>query len=241
MKARKISSNAVALSVPSLEAFLFSFKDSIGQIANNFISSTEGSSRLNRNSFGGKFKKFLPLVLLLIIVVVVILVVKGALQRAFSQNTSRVAGSTDFRVDIAGPKAKVDLNSQFSFPIKDDKGKEVVRLKYTLVSAELRDEIIVKGQRATAVKGRTYLILTIDLTNRSNKGISFNTLNYVRLSMNGNRNKWIAADIHNDPVLVQAISTKTTRLGFPINDTDKDLVLQVGEVDGTKQTVPLKF
>ena len=100
------------------------------------------------------------------------------------------------------------------------------------------DEIIVEGKRATTVKGRTFLIVTLKITNEYTQSIDMDTRDYVRLSVEPNQ-EWQAPDIHNDPVQVQAISTKYTRLGFPINETDKNLILRVGEINGTKEEIPL--
>lgn len=152
-----------------------------------------------------------------------------------------VAGrkQVDSQVTIQGPKATLQINKDFSFPLKDSTGKVVNQFIYTIQTAELRDEIIVQGQKATAVAGRTFLILNLKIANQHNQNVSINTRDYVRLSVNGNENEWLAPDIHNDPVEVLAISTKYTRVGFAINSSDKSLVLQIGEINGDKQKIDL--
>src|SRR3989344_3040507 len=135
----------------------------------------------------------------------------------------------------------MNFNKEFLFPLKNDKGEEVAKLKYLIEKAELRDEIVVKGQRAKAIKGRTFLILNLKIANEFNQSIEIKSRDYVRLSVNGNKDEWLAPDIHNAPVEVQAISTKYTRIGFPINDTDHDLVIRVGEINGDKEEIALKF
>ena len=183
-----------------------------------------------------KVKRIFPIALLVVIIGAVILVTGRMLQ--FSTR----AASQDQRATIPGPRATDTLNKQFSFPITDDKGKEVTKLQYNIDSAEIRDEIIVQGTRAIAIKGRTFLILNLKLVNTYEKTINMNARDYIRLVVNGNTNELTAPDIHNDPVNVQATSTKDTRLGFEINDTDiNHLSLQVGEIKGNKETVPLKF
>ena len=139
--------------------------------------------------------------------------------------------------EIKGAKKSGAVDKEFNFPLRNVEGEEVSNIIYTIEKVELRDEIIVKGQKATAIKGRTFLILTLKVRNEYGSAIEIDTRDYVRISINGNRNEWLAPDIHNDPVEVQAISTKYTRLGFPINDFDRSFILRVGEIDGDKEEV----
>ena len=131
------------------------------------------------------------------------------------------------------------MNKEYVFPLRNEDEEKIAEIKYFLEKVELRDEIIVKGQRATAVKGRTFLIFTLKITNEYKSDIEIDSRDYVRLSVNGNADEWLAPEIHNDPGEVQAISTKFVRLGFPINDSDSNLVLRVGEIDEEKQEFPL--
>ncbi len=129
-----------------------------------------------------------------------------------------------------------DLNKEFTFPVSD-----TIKLKFSLQKAELSNQIVVQGQNATAVPGRTFLIVTIKIVNDSNQTIKMNTRDYVRLSVNGDEGTWLAPDIHNDPVEVQAISTKYTRVGFPVNTSDKNFKLQIGEIKGDKEKIDLNL
>lgn len=137
-------------------------------------------------------------------------------------------------------KAEQKINKSFTFPVKDDRGDKIAEIQYTIESADLQDEIIIKGDRAKAVKGRTFFILNIKIENDSNKNMQINSRDYVRISLDGSK-ELLASEIHNDPVQVQAISTKYTRLGFPINAADKNIILHVGEIDGIKTKIPINF
>lgn len=159
---------------------------------------------------------------------------------AGGKSTQNVSGAQDQRIDAPISKAKQLINKEFLLPIKDDKNKEIEKIKYFIESAELQNEILVKGQRATAVKGRTFLILNIKITNKYTKTIALSSKDYVRLIVD-DKKELIAPDIHNDPVQIQAIATKYTRLGFPINENYKSLKLQIGEVEGKKETINLNF
>lgn len=149
--------------------------------------------------------------------------------------------SSSNKIQIEGAKAVQEINKEYSFPLRDGNDEEVSSIKYFIQNAELRDEIVVKGQRATAVAGRTFLILTLRITNEYDQSIEIDTRDYLRLSVNKNENEWLAPDIHNDPVEVQAISTKLTRVGFPIDETDRNLVLRVGEINGDKEKIELNL
>lgn len=180
------------------------------------------------------------LFLLFIIVLILLPVVYLAITNLTKSQPKTVAGIVDNKINIQNAKASQQLNKEFLFPLKDANGKVVSKLIYFIQNAELRDEIIIKGQKATAVLGRTFLVLNLKITNNYNKSIQINARDYIRLSVNNSSEK-LAPDIHNDPVEIQAISTKYTRLGFPMNDTDKNLTLQVGEIDGKKELIKLNL
>lgn len=109
-----------------------------------------------------------------------------------------------------------------------------------LKNIELRDVIIYRGQVAPAVAGRVFVIVNLEITNDSPYAVKMNVKDYFRLIVDDKQQKF-APDIHNDPVTIQAISTKATRVGFPIDDTFKNLKLQVGEISGKKEIVNLRL
>lgn len=144
-------------------------------------------------------------------------------------------------IAIADAKKTKSINKTFTFPLLDAKGEEQGSFNYIIESAEIRDEIVVQGKKASAVKGRTFLIVNLKLTNDLEQGLQITSRDYIRLSVNGNTKELLAPDIHNDPVEVQAISVKPTRVGFAINDTDKGHTLIVGEINGEKEQIRLQF
>ena len=158
--------------------------------------------------------------------------------KSLTNGSSSVAG-TSTQIKIKPAKASQMIEREFLFPLTDANGVSVSQLRYFIEKAEKMDEIVVKGQRATAIKGRTFLIITLKIANDYNRAIEINTKDYIRLSVNGNQNEWLAPDVHNDPVLVQASSTKFTRVGFPINDSDNQLLLRAGEIEGAKEFIEL--
>lgn len=204
------------------------------------------SSRAERMDFKKmkkiKFDKKYLKIIFPVIIGLVVLGVLVTLIRSLPDAKSQPATSTN---NVVAPDvlATINLDKKFSFPLKDDKGTVVGNFDYVIQSATLQKQIIVQGQRATAVNGRVFLILNLKITNNLKKTIQLNTRDYIRLITASDSNEQLAPDIHNDPVEVQAISTKFTRVGVAIDEKDakKTVKLKVGEIDGTKQNIDLNF
>jgi len=169
-------------------------------------------------------------------VTVVVLVAVFFLTRSDSASSQGIDN-----IKIAKPVVEKAVDQSFEFPIRDSKGEEVSKLKITVEKASLEKEIVVKGKKNTAVDGRVFLILNLKVQNSYDKSVDIKTRDYFRLSVNGNDQEWLAPEIHNDPVTIQAISTKLTRVGFILYEKDKNPILQIGEINGQKEKVELNL
>ncbi len=188
--------------------------------------------------FNKKNAKVAGILIAAVIVIAAVISIAKSLPDAQSRP---VTGSSNDATPNA--LATIHLDRKFNFPLTDEKGKEVGTFEYVIQSASLQKQIIVQGQRATAVNGRVFLILNLKITNSLKQTIQLNTRDYLRLILASNSSEQLAPDIHNDPVEVQAISTKYTRVGVAVDEADarKLIQLKVGEIDGTKQNVDLQF
>ncbi len=205
----------------------------LGRIVENF-NRINFKNLLGNNEFAfnnHSYKKIVPVVILVVFVLITIILVFYLVRN--SKNPSEII--------IKDAKDVYNVEKEFLFPIFDDKGKEVYKLKYIIQNVEKRDEIVVKGQRARSVKGRTFLIVNIKIVNDFNQPITIQSRDYVRFSLNGDKNQWLAPDIHNDPIEIQAISTKLIRVGLAVNDSDNNIVLRVGEINGNKTEIEVKI
>ncbi|MCX8008632.1 MAG: hypothetical protein N3A54_02915, partial [Patescibacteria group bacterium] len=135
-------------------------------------------------------KRYILIGILLLFVGIIIIITGRIVAASSKQSTPQ-----DTRATIKGPKASVTLNKEFLFTLKDNKGKDLTRIKYVIETVELRDEIIVKGSKATAISGRTFLVITIKLTNNYDKAIDLKARDYLRVTVNGNEQELLAADI----------------------------------------------
>jgi hypothetical protein len=183
---------------------------------------------LNRKKVVGKY----------IILIIFFALALAGISKVVANSKKTVSQTPEPSLSLAEPLSQQEINQEFQFPLIDASGEVVSQTRYLVENAEIRDEIVVRGQKASAIEGRAFLILNIKVTNDYNQSIEISTKDYLRLGVN-NQDEWFAADIHNDPTEVQAISTKRTRLGFPISRSDTNMVLQIGQIDGDKQTIPL--
>lgn len=219
---------------------------------------SQGSFRggVTNNSFqndGFQLKKFqrffkkspmFPFGIIIVIVFVIAIFGISSVIRKSTTNVTRTSAATTTQqsqqqVNAPTPVATETLNKDFSFPLKDATGKVVSNIDYEIQSAEFDNQVIIKGEEATAIQGKTFLVLNLKITNNYDKAVQLNTRDYVRLTVNSDSSEKLAASIHNDPVDVEPISTTFTRIGFPVDTDVKSLSLEVGQIDGTKQTIPL--
>lgn len=182
-------------------------------------------------------KRFTAKILIFVGAVIVLLILVGV----YAKSNTKAVSSDAQQVSIASPKEVKQINKQFEFPIKDSSGAVATNFQYIIQSAQLQNQIVVKGQKATAISGRTFLIINLKLANSSDKNIQINSRDYIRLGINGEKKDLLAPDIHNDPITIQPISTEYTHLGFPVNATDKNFTLYVGEIEGSKSAIEVKF
>lgn len=215
-----------------------------GNVSRAALGATSRAKRLKMPNMKERFhfdkkhiKLAFPVLIGIIIIVGIVFLVRSlpdAQSRPASESSQVVSPDT---------LATTNLDKKFIFPLKDEKGKEVGNFDYVIQSANIQKQIVVQGQRATAVKGRVFLVLNLKITNNLKQTIKLNTRDYLRMVVASNSEEKLAADIHNDPVEVQAISTKYTRVGIALNEEDakKPIQLSVGEIDGEKQTIALNF
>lgn len=174
----------------------------------------------------GDNKTVILIVLVIIVAVVTILFISGnrpdqAVQRQFAQQSTNIGKS-------------------FAFPIRDSSGKETEQsLKMNLTTAEKTTQILIKGKPATAREGKLFLIVNLELDNPTKDQLSLSPVELIRLV--DSSGKKFAPDVHNDEVKVEPISIKRSRIGFVIDQTEKNFKLQVGEVQGEKQLLDLVF
>jgi hypothetical protein len=136
------------------------------------------------------------------------------------------------------PVASQTIDRVFPFSVKDKTGKVITTFNYKILNAQLTNEVIINGQKYNPIPGKTFLVVNLEITNNYTQTITIQPRDYVRIIMNNSEEK-LAPDIYNDPVDVQAISTKPSKLALAISTTDTNIKMQVGEITSTKTIIPL--
>lgn len=206
-----------------LAAFFSAITHTLRNTRERFVSDTK--TILNRKKVGS-------LILLLIIGGVLLVGVRYTLSRSVSKSVLSTTTAPD--------AITVPVEREFSFQVYDKDKQLSDPVRYVITSAQLTKQIIIKGQKANAVSGRTFLILNLKLVNDFDKSLFLNTRNYIRVQPAGTQDK-LAPEIHNDTVEAQPLSTKLTRIGLPVDEKSKEFTLFVGELEGAKEAISIKF
>ena len=148
----------------------------------------------------------------------------------------KVAGSqTDF-----SPENQVTIGSRFEVPIRKEDGTETPdKLIINLTTADLSKKILIQGKPATSRDTKTFILINFEVENSTSNQLTVRPVDFIRLTDAEGRT--FAPDVHNNDVAVEPISIKKTRVGFVVDENQKEFKFLVGEINGPKKEVIVKF
>jgi len=180
----------------------------------------------------GAIKNLLTMVVFITLTVALVGIGWNVASKQISNRSTSAVSSPQ----VAGTKS-IDINQNFTFEATDRNRKPLKEaIEFTITTAEKSKEIVLKTKKARAIDGKVFLIINLRLRNNNDVSGILQTREFVRLLPDS-----LAPDLHNDPVEIQAISTKETRVGFAVKETARDLKLQIGTITGEKTTIDLNF
>lgn len=165
--------------------------------------------------------------------------------KIFSVNNKTKANNTNPKTITSQAEQKVTLNREFEFkiPAINDQGqfipKKEGKIKLILTEAELKKEIKVKNETKQANEGQQYLIIRIELQNDTADRLAIISNKYIRLI--GENNKKFSPDFHNAMVAIDPLSVRRDLVSYIVNENAKNFTFQIGELEGTKQTIEIAF
>lgn len=158
-----------------------------------------------------------------------------------------IVGEIFLRARFSGNKEaaktlSTNVNKSYEFTALDNLGKKTTgKIKLKVTTAEKTNQVLVKDQVYTAKNNKLFLIVNLELRDDATTSLNILPGDLVRLAVNGDEDTKFAPDLHNNLVLVAAISTRLERVGFVIPQEAKDFKLFVGELEGKKETVAISF
>lgn len=177
--------------------------------------------------------------IILVAVVILYTLLSLVANKKENQALSISASQEAQKIQLSQPVATQTINRTFAFPVLDKSGnKPITTFQYKIDTAELRNEVVINGSKYHPIKGKTFLILTLDITNNYTQDLQIQPRDYVRVTVNNSSEK-LAPDLYNQSVDVQAISTMHTDLGLAIDTNARNIKLLVGQITGSKETIPL--
>ncbi len=132
------------------------------------------------------------------------------------------------------------INRTWEFPSTDrSAAATTTKLTFSITNLEKTNQIYVKNKPIRTTADKRFLVVSLELKNDTDKRVYFYSSDYVRLvSADG---KKFEADFKNPRFEVAPFSTKKDKLAFLIAPDGKSLELQIGEISGKVDTIPVKF
>lgn len=137
-------------------------------------------------------------------------------------------------------KAKMEIGKNFQFFANHIGKKGAEDVSFTLVSAELKDEIMVNSNSRKAAKGSQFLLLRLEIENQTTEKLSFTSSDLIRLI--SKEGKSFSPDFHNGIVIIDPLSVRKDLVSFIVAEEEKNFTLMVGELEQEeKEKVEIKF
>lgn len=137
----------------------------------------------------------------------------------------------------------VEVDKSFNFPALSNQGKPLFnnKIKMKIDKVEKTNQVIVSDKTVIAKNNKLFLIIQLELKNDSTQPSNLLPGDLIRLSIGSDEENKFAPDLHNNLVLISAISTKLDKIGFVVPETAREFKLYVGELEGKKETIVINF
>ncbi len=170
-------------------------------------------------------------VLIAILVVALLLILSQILKKGKTDTSSPLERSQ------SQTTAKANINKTFTFDAKDAKSlAKPITLAFT--SVERKDEIKVKGKPKKAPNGKDFLFVRLEIDNKYTQKVAFTPNEIIRLDKDG---KLYAPDYHNGRLVLEPLSIRNDSVVFTVNQDKQEFSFQIGELEGEKQKILVKF
>lgn len=131
--------------------------------------------------------------------------------------------------------AEASINQTFSFDGQAATGKIAGKLKMVVDKVEVNSEVLIQGKPATVRGDKAFLVLNLEFENAETQTQYISPVDLIRLV--GENDKKFAPDVHSEVIEVRPISVKLAKVGFVVQEGQKNFKIQIGSIEGQKQTI----
>lgn len=170
-------------------------------------------------------------VLIVILVVALLLILSQILKKGKTDTSSSL------ETRESQTTAKANINKTFTFDARDAKSAAKA-ITLTFTSVERKDEIKVKSKTKRASNGKDFLFVRLEIDNKYTQKVAFTPNEIIRLEKDS---KLYAPDYHNGRLILEPLSVRNDSVVFTVNANLKEFSFQVGELEGEKQKILVKF
>lgn len=144
--------------------------------------------------------------------------------------------ATPFQLETKSSQA----NKTWTFAATDRAGTAIpAKLTFIVTTVEKTNQIYVKNKPIRTTADKRFLVVSLELKNDTDKRVYFYSSDFVRLAAADG--KKFEADFKNPRFEVAPFSTKKDKLAFLVDADQKSFDLQIGEVAGTRESLPIQF
>ena len=169
-----------------------------------------------------------------VLIVLAVLAGAGLIVRSIVVSQAKSSG------DVKAAIASKQVSKEYEFNGRNAQGYLVdQKIKLRFDTVQKQEEVLIKGNRATARNEKVFLIFDVSLQNEGANVVYLNPLDLVRL-VEGDGSK-LAPQVHQGNIEIRPQSTKKSNLGFIVDQNRKDFTIQIGELDGEKTTFKVQL
>lgn len=139
---------------------------------------------------------------------------------------------------VTSPGVQINQSFDSTGRVKDGRPTDGT-LPIKLTSAEITDNVLVKGQKAFTRNNKLFLVIYLEIENKYPVTLYSKPVDLLRLVRSDG--KRVAPSVSQGDVEVRAISVKRTNIAFVIDKGEKNFTIEVGEVKESKEAVQINF
>jgi hypothetical protein len=151
-----------------------------------------------------------------------------------------VFNSNDDNVLTASDQPTVKIGKSIEVIARTEDGRRTTgRFDLTVTNAHFADSILVQGKRARPVKGKTFLVLDMEISNPHKVSLYAFPADLFRFVRSDGEK--FAPSVHQGKVRVRPEATKKSNVAFVALPEDKKFKIEAGDINEDKITLEITF